>query len=319
MVAPDWRPSASPRARQLRARVYRQIRQFFDDRGVLEVETPVISIAGNTDPNIESLVADGDQRWYLRTSPEFPLKRLLADGSGPIYELGRVFRRGESGRWHNPEFTMLEWYRPGFDHQQLAAEVLALVQATAEAVEAEIGALRTASYSTVGDWISPGLDPLHASTDAINAVLRERGWYDRPLERRDALDLLMAFGVAQVNGPREVLAVFDFPPELAALARIDGEPPVARRFEVYLGGQELANGYHELTDPDELARRFEAENITRCRRKQTPVAMDTRLIEAQRHGLPDCAGVALGVDRLIAWLGGWDTIDAVVNFPASRA
>ncbi|HWT17116.1 MAG TPA: EF-P lysine aminoacylase EpmA [Patescibacteria group bacterium] len=293
------------KALHLRADLYAAIRAFFRARGVLEVETPMLSAAGNTDPNIESFVTTFDghvdagarQRW-LRTSPEFPLKRLLAEGLGDCYELGRVFRNGEAGRTHNPEFTMLEWYRVGIDHRALAEEVLALVE-TAMALVGRAIERRTMAYR---DWFRDrlDLDPFLASESELRNALGDVRIDGDGLGRDDWLDLLITHRLQPALPKDLALIVHDFPATQCALARVvfRDDIAVAERFECYLGGRELANGYHELNDAKEQRRRFEADVVRRRLRARPEVAMDRRLVAALPC-LPDCAGVALGIERLL--------------------
>jgi lysyl-tRNA synthetase class 2 len=314
----DWRPGASRRALEARAQLLADIRAFFAERGVLEVETPVLSRRGNTDPNIESVLTDEQARRYLRTSPEFAMKRLLAAGAGDVYELGRVFRAGEAGRYHNPEFTMLEWYRVGTPYLELASEVVDLARACAggrfDGWPVHAFGYRELFLETTG------LDPWLCSEDDLADCAAERGIATAPLSHGEWLDLLLAEVIQPAFAGERFTIVHDFPPEQAALARIRaGDRDVAERFEVFLGHQELANGYQELTDPDEQLHRFERENRLRKARGQDPIAIDTNLVEALRAGLPDCSGVALGVDRLLMSLLDLDHIDAVLTFSADRA
>jgi lysyl-tRNA synthetase class 2 len=314
----SWRPGASRAAIEERARVLAAIRAFFADRGVLEVETPVLSRAGNSDPNISSFCVESPRRRYLRSSPEYAMKRLLASGLSDIYEMGRVFRAGERGAQHNPEFTMLEWYRCGMGYLDLADEVLALV--------------RHCGAGAFDDWAEQGvtyrdlfrdglgLDPFQCSEEDLARCAAERGIRSGPLEHGQWLDLLLA-EVLQPALPGECFTIlFDFPPEQAALSRIrPGDPPLAERFEVFIGQVELANGYQELTDPVEQLQRFERETLAARRRGEEIAAIDLGLIEALRHGLPDCSGVALGVDRLLMALLKLERIDAVLAFSDERA
>ncbi|MDX1571062.1 MAG: EF-P lysine aminoacylase EpmA [Xanthomonadales bacterium] len=316
--AQSWRPNCSTAALRLRAVVLREIRAFLDGRGVLEVETPVLSRGANTDPNIESFeLAEG---WYLRTSAEFPMKRLLAAGSGPIYELGRVFRRSEAGRWHNPEFTMLEWYRPGLDYHALIDEVFDLIRHVAQAAGHRIRGSGKIAFAEAFREITDGIDPLAADALELSELLRRRSWFEGALSRREAMDLIIARGLPQLCASGELLAVYDFPIEMAALASASSlDPRVAQRFEVYLDGMELANGYQELTDAAELESRIEHENRSRAERGQAVLPADRHLLAAQRSGLPECAGVALGVDRLIAAVTSASCLDEVMAFTADRA
>jgi len=312
----DWRPTASTARLKARARLLQDIRGFFVERDVLEVETPLISKAGNTDPEIQSIRTDtGD---YLRTSPEFPLKRLLAAGSGDIFELGRVFRAGESGRYHNPEFTMLEWYRTGFGYHQLMDEVAELVRSCGHGEFDQWPEQRLSYRQLFLDYLD--LDPFTAASQELSAVAKKHNITDIELERKQWLDLLISL-VIQPALPEESLTfIYDFPADQAALARIrPGSPPKAERFELYLGRTELANGYQELTDSDEQRLRFDTENAQREKRGEAKCETDHHLIAALEHGLPECAGVALGVDRLLMSLCDAETISDVTAFPFSRA
>ena len=317
-------PTSAHAALRLRAALYGLFRAFFAERGVLEVETPILSAAGNTDPNIESFTAAfsghvdaGARERWMRTSPEFPLKRLLAADVGDCYELGRVFRNGEAGGRHNPEFTMLEWYRVGWDHRRLAGEVVDLVQAALGLVGRR-GGVRVCSYRELFlDGL--GLDPLVAPLETLQRPLAESNIDPEGLTRDDWLDLLITHRL-QPAFPRErVTVIHDYPASQCALARIRHEdPPVAERFELYLGPYELANGYHELNHADEQRARFERDNAVRRARGLREVPIDERLLAAL-DSLPDCAGVALGVERLLMCLAGTDAIADVLAFPFAEA
>ncbi|MDC8015068.1 EF-P lysine aminoacylase EpmA [Tahibacter soli] len=309
----------------LRADLYALIRRFFFDRNVLEVETPILSQAGNTEPNIESFTtafaghrdAGSPERW-LRTSPEFALKRLLADGVGDCYELGRVFRNGEAGRRHNPEFTMLEWYRVGWDHRRLADETADL----AAAAMACVGIATTRVSLTYRELFQQalGLDPLAATADAIAAPLADQRIDAAGLDRDDWLDLLMTHRIQPQFPHDRILIVRDYPASQCALAKIRrDDPPVAERFELYLGPYELANGYHELTDAAEQRARFVRDNARRRARGQREVAVDENLLAALDRGLPDCAGVAMGIERLLMCMAGTDRIADVIAYPFDTA
>lgn len=318
------KPTATAKALRLRADLYALIRRFFAERGVLEVETPVLSMAGNTDPNIESFTLQFDgpksagaaSRW-LRTSPEFPLKRLLAAGLGDCYELGKVFRNGEAGARHNPEFTMLEWYRVGWTHHQLMDETAELLKA-ALALAGRRATVRDTSFRQL--YLDKfGFDPMTAPEEELRSPL---GVYDidpAGLTRDDWLDLLMTHLIQPSIPASRILLVYDYPVSQCALAKIrPGKPPVAERFEAYLGPLEMANGYHELNDPAEQRARFEADLARRRARNAAEPAIDERLLAALPK-LPDCAGVALGVDRLMMALLGTDKLADVVAFPFERA
>ena len=325
----DWQPSAGFEVLRLRAAVNATLRGFLADRGVVEVETPVMSVAGNTEPNIASFSlafsgrTDGGPRTrWLRTSPEYPLKRLLAAGFGDCYELGRVFRDGEAGGRHNPEFTMLEWYRVGWDHGQLVNEVADLVNAALALVGRRAPLVRTTYRDLYRERL--GLDPMSAPDTELQAALGDVAIDPGGLTRDDWLDLLMTHRLQPGFAPDALLAVVDYPATQCALARIRqgdatrGEPPVAERFELYLGPLELANGYHELADPAEQATRFERDISVRQARGDAVPPRDERLL-ASLHTLPDCAGVALGVDRLMMALQQTSRIADVLAFDFFRA
>lgn len=313
-----------PKRLQLRARLFGELRQFFAGRGVLEVETPILSAAGNTDPNIESFVtrftghvdAGAPQRW-MRTSPEFPLKRLLAAGVGDCYELGRVFRNGEAGGRHNPEFTMLEWYRVGWDHHRLMEETIELVQQALALVGRRAEVVISGYRQLFLDEL--GIDPLHDPLEALQAALDEYGIDPQGLERDDWLDLLITHKLQPAFPPDRITVIHDYPASQCALARVrPGDPPLAERFELYLGRYELANGYHELNDASEQAARFARDNERRCARGLPEVPVDHQLL-AVLDAMPDCAGVALGVERLLMCLAGTDAIADVLAFPFAEA
>lgn len=314
----DWRPSASRLALEARARLLANIRDFFSSRLVLEVETPIVSSAGNTDPNIISFRTDSESTGYLRTSPEYPMKRLLAAGLGDIYELGRVFRDAESGQWHNTEFTLLEWYRRGMSYLELADEVIDL--------------LRFCGKESFSSWLSErlsyrdlflrhtGLDPLLAEDSDWEGLALERGIRAAKMDVQQWMDLFITHLIQPALDPETITVVYDYPPGQAALARVrQGDEPVAERFEVYLGQVELANGYQELGDETEQRRRFEKENSQRNIRGDDTMPIDERLLRSLDHGLPECSGVALGVDRLLMKLLELDSIQSVIAFPQDRA
>lgn len=309
---------------QGRAKLYAVIRTFFADRGVLEVETPILSAAGNTDPNIESFHAPfhghvdaGSRERWLRTSPEYPLKRLLADGVGDCYELGRVFRNGEAGERHNPEFTMLEWYRVGWTHRQLMEETIALVEAALALVGRRAEILIEGYRQLFLDEL--GLDPLHAQIDELRAPLVQCHINPEGLTRDDWLDLLITHKLQPAFPRDRITVIHDYPASQSALARIrPGDPPLAERFELYLGPHELANGYHELNDAAEQRSRFERDNARRRERGLREMPIDEQLL-AVLGRMPDCAGVAMGIERLLMCMAGTDRIADVLAFPFSKA
>ena len=322
----SWQPTADIEALRLRAEVNATIRAFFAERNVLEVETPMLSQAGNSDPNIisfstgfEGPVAGGEKRRWLRTSPEYAMKRLLAAGVGDCYELGRVFRNGEAGRRHNPEFTLLEWYRLGWDEHTLMLEVASLVRKLL-VMQGISGHVRKCSYRQLFRE-TLDIDPFGADAHELMAPLSIFGIDDAGLSRDDWLDLLLTHLIQPSFPADQLLLLHDYPASQAALARTrqgDGGE-VAARFEVFLGPVELANGYHELADASEQRRRFEADRQRRSEAGQEVAPLDERLLAALEQGLPDCAGVALGVDRLLLAMLGGEHLDEALAFPFERA
>ncbi len=321
-MSEDWRPLTSRPALELRANMLGATRAFFAQRAVLEVQTPILSAAAITDPQIESLstrITGHSRPFYLNTSPEFAMKRLLAAGSGDIYQICRVFRDGEQGRWHEPEFTMLEWYRTGFDDHALMDEVAALLSAILPA-----GTLREPPEKlTYRDALLRHAQVDSATDDvaALAAAARRLGvGYEGELDRDGHLDLLMSLVAGPRLGRGRACFICDYPASQAALARLKpGPPPVAARFELYLEGIELANGFHELTDAAEQRRRFEQELSVRERRGQALPPVDERLLGALAAGVPECAGVALGFDRLVAVAMGAPGLAPAISFGISNA
>lgn len=312
----DWQPSASIEQLRQRARLYQQVRAFFAERAVMEIEAPVMGAAAVTDPFIDSVTAHcAGRSYYLQTSPEFAMKRLLAAGSGAIYSLGKVFRNGERGRKHNPEFTLLEWYRPGWDDRQLMEEVEALVLSVLPGL--------TVTYLSYREWFERhlGLDPHRATAGQLSALARERINIDAGEEDRDFwLDLLVTHELEATLGSG-LTFVYDYPASQAALARLgtDAEgQTVARRFEAFIGSMELANGYWELTDAPEQRRRFRADQEKRQTLGLPLYPVDEKLLAAIDAGLPESAGVALGVDRLLMCLSGVGSIAEVLAFDIDR-
>ncbi len=318
----DWRPAAPAATLRLRAALLADARAFFAERGVMEVDTPILGAAGTSDPQIESLrtrVRGFVQPFYLSTSPEHAMKRLLAAGIGDIYQICKVFRDGERGRWHNPEFLMIEWYRIGLDDTALMNEVEEFV-ARLLAPRRRLPPAERLSYATALRR--------HAGVDANAAGDRELAdaaaalgiACDSALDRDARLDLLMGLGVGPKLGRERPAFVCDYPASQASLARLkSGEPRVAARFELYLDGIELANGFHELCSADEQRSRFAQDLEMRRTRRAAQPQVDERLLAALASGLPDCAGVALGFDRLAAIAAGAPALDEAVSFPIDRA
>ena len=305
-----------------RAQLYGAIRSYFEAREVLEVETPILSAAATVDPHIDSFATremPGVERW-LQTSPEFAMKRLLAAGSGPIYQIARVFRREEAGRHHNPEFSMLEWYRPGWDHLWLMDEVEALLRGTGLP-----GGPRWERLSYREAFlVHAGMDPFAASLEQLRQACVDRLNLSTDLAGETSpdvyLDLLMSALVGPRLGLETPIFLHDFPASQAALARVrPGNPPVAERFELFWKGIELANGFHELTDAAEQRRRFEQDRSRRLEQGREAPPHDARLIEALEAGMPQCAGVALGLDRLLMLMLGLPALADVLAFDADRA
>lgn len=296
----DWQPTATLETLRHRAELMAAIRQFFSHRSVWEVDVPVLAKTGVTDVNIDSIPAEVDgRRHYLQSSPEYQMKRLLAAGSGGIYYLGKAFRDGESGRRHSPEFTLLEWYRPGWDEHDLIDEVSSLLS--------ELGVVTEpvkASYREVFQQ-SIGLDSHAAPLEALQQEAAALSGSDfTAASRSSCLDLLFSLGV-EPTLPDGLVFVYDYPLCQAALAcvgRDASDVPVARRFEAFLNRMELANGYYELTDAAEQRSRFESDLALRAVAGKSAMPVDHQLLAAMKAGLPACAGVALGVDRLLMQL-----------------
>lgn len=297
-------------------------RAFFERRGALEVETPILSVAGVSDPQIECLstqITGLEARRYLCPSPEYAMKRLLAAGSGDIYQICKVFRDEEIGRWHSPEFTMIEWYRVGWDDTALMDEVEALLGQLLEPVRRP-GMAERLSFSAALQRHA-GVDPFESSEAALLDAARRHGVHcDAELDRDAKLDLLMGLVVGPRLGRGHPCFVCDYPASQAALARLKpGLPRVAARFELYLDGLELANGFHELAQPKEQRERFMRDLALRGARGRPQPPLDENLLAALEHGLPDCAGVALGFDRVVAIALAADGLADTVSFSVDRA
>ncbi|KAE8439090.1 EF-P lysine aminoacylase EpmA [Vreelandella piezotolerans] len=322
----NWQPTATVDTLRERARLIATVRAFFAARDIWEVETPVLGQGGSTDVHLVSLATlartdKGQRKLWLQTSPEFHMKRLLAADSGPIFQLAKSFRDGEVGARHNIEFTMLEWYRPGFTLAQLIEETTALV---AHVLPQSPGPVVHYRYRELFHRHLE-VDPFTTSLETLRTLAAQRGNMSAQAlaeEGRDTcLDLLMGMVIEPTLGQQELSVVVDYPASQAALARrhrdADGEW-VASRFELYMNGIELANGYDELTDAEEQRQRFDADNAERRRLGLTEVEVDAHLLAALEQGLPASSGVALGLDRLIQLALGKARLEEVLAFSTAN-
>ncbi len=332
----SWKPSCSLDAIKARAEMYVSLRAFFYARHILEVETPLLSQSTATDPFLDSMpanvkVAHGtDSRsYYLHTSPEFPMKRLLASGSGPIYQLCKTFRNAESGLRHNPEFTMLEWYRPGYDMSQLMHEVEELVALLLNkpSISSEKISYRDAFLTYLN------IDPFLISDSDLEALALEKTGYSEArrsgfgINRDNYLNVLLSICIEPYLGKDEggeanPVFLYAYPPSQASLAKLRCDEygqAVAERFELYINGLEIANGYVELTDSKEQRRRFLIDNRQREELGLSNIPLDENLLRALEEGMPDCSGVALGIDRLLMIKLETSSIEDVISFPIARA
>ncbi len=319
----SWQPTATLTHLRERANLIAKIRHFFAERNVLEVDTPLLSHHTVTDPHVVGIPAiyteigsTEEKILYLQTSPEYAMKRLLAAGSGAIYQICKAFRQGEVGRVHNPEFTMLEWYRPGFDHHALMDDMDALLQVILQTLPAE----RVCYADLFQQHL--GVNPHAADAAQLEKIAQQKNIsFTGKLADRDAwLDLLWTHCIEPVVGQERPIFLYDFPASQAALAKVrDENPPVASRFEVYFKGVELANGFHELQDAAEQEARFQRDLLFRQQHGLPEKNIDTRFIAALKNGLPDCAGVALGIDRVIMLALKCQRVADVVSFAFERA
>jgi lysyl-tRNA synthetase class 2 len=315
----SWQPTATISALKKRAEIINLIRMFFRERNVLEVETPLLSQTSVTDPHVLSIPAifqnhaSKAETVFLQTSPEYAMKRLLAAGSGPIYQIGKAFRQGDLGRIHNPEFTMLEWYRPGFDHHALMDEMDALLQMVLHTPSA----MRLSYQAAFEKFV--GINPHIATQDELLKCAKQNGIDfvgSLSTEINLWLDLLLTHCIEPRMDQDRPIFLYDYPVKQAALAKIRHEenPPVASRFEVYFKGIELANGFHELQNAEEQRARFERDLIYRQQHGIAPVPIDEHFLAALASGLPDCSGVALGVDRLVMLALQYEKLADVMSF-----
>ncbi len=325
-MSPDWRPTCTIELIRLRAKVLAELRQFFADRSVLEVETPVLSHSIGTDPQLEFFTTEyclspRRQTLFLQTSPEFAMKRLLAAGSGSIYQIGKVFRNGESGRFHNPEFTLLEWYRVGFTLPQLMDEIAELIGNLFR--DRSLQETQRVSYREI--FISlTGLDPLVFSYQDYCAYVRQCGLFEAvDICGHDHglwLDFIFSHKVQPYLGDNALCLVYGYPACQSSLARVSEQNnQLTERVELFINGIELGNGYYELADAKEQNRRFDQELAVRQHQKLVVAVKDNRLVNALESGLPDCSGVAIGLDRLLMLLSDSASIKEVLSFSIHSA
>lgn len=313
-----WKPGATFTTLERRAEMLRSARQYFDATRALEVETPTLSRNAVSDVHLASVQVNVcDRPAWLHTSPEYPMKRLLAAGSGDIYQIVRVYRDNEVGRYHNPEFTMIEWYRLHLDHHQLMEDVETLIGCMLPSRCVDRAERMT--YAQVMK-MHADIEVFSNDNEQLIAAL-SRHAIDVPLsihnERDALLDLIMSTLVGPKLGHDGLMFVYDYPASQASLARIHGN--VAARFEAYMDGLELANGFHELSDVNEQRGRFEADNAQRRQRGLPVNSIDEHFLAALSHGLPNCSGVALGFDRLVMCAVGAKHIDEVLAFSFERS
>lgn len=328
MINPEnWQPTASIELLLKRAKVIKQIRNFFADRCILEVETPILSEAAVTDVQLSSFqtiftkpgIIDLEQgeKLFLITSPEYHMKRLIAAGSGPIYQICKCFRNHEEvSRYHNPEFTMLEWYRIQFDMMQMINEVDDLLQQILDTAPAEYVSYQSAFLKYLA------IDPLEANRDTLISTVEklELGFNTENCDRDTLLQFLFTFGIEPHIGKERPIVIYHFPASQAALAELNSEDQrTARRFEFYYKGVELANGFKELTNAKEQRSRFEHDNQERIAKGLPAQPIDEYLLKAIETGLPECSGVALGLDRLIMLALDQSTISQTMSFNLENA
>ncbi|MDH3355081.1 MAG: EF-P lysine aminoacylase EpmA [Chromatiales bacterium] len=314
-MSADWQPTAPIENLKKRARILQQIRAFFLQRDVLEVDTPTLSHAGLSEPNIESFQTT--EAFYLHTSPEFPMKRLLAAGSGSIYQIAKVFRQGESGRNHNPEFTLLEWYRVGWCYRELMDEIVELITIILGTEQLNQPPERLTYCDAFTHYLS--IDPLTVSSDELARCAEEQGiMMNTPegMNREAWLDLLFAEKIQPNLGRGHITFIYDYPAEQASLARLKPDNSnLAERFELFVEGMELGNGFGELTDAKEQRQRFEHDLLVRGERNAPKPLLDENFLAALESGMPDASGVAIGIDRLVMAALGAGSIEAVIAFP----
>jgi lysyl-tRNA synthetase class 2 len=319
-----WQPTASRDKIRLRARLLHDIRAFFEQRGVLEVETPLLSTSPSTDPHLSSFSVRYRQReLYLNTSPEYCMKRLLAAHGDAIYQICKSFRDDELGPMHNPEFTMLEWYRPDFDMFALMDELGELVQMLTRNNDFADNTIQMISYAEAFRQAA-GINPHVTTAEECRRCARQHG-IEQPVGLEDNVDEWLDWLLTQLVMPAfrtdGFTYLYDYPRTQSALAKLyknQSGYTVAARFELFYGEMELANGFDELRDAGEQRQRFESENLLRQAAGQPPSIIDEYLLAALEQGLPPCSGVALGLDRLLMLFSGTETLEQVLAFPFSR-
>ena len=322
----QWRPSTNKDRLFARADLLKSIRSFFEQRSVLEVETPTLSQATGTDPNLDSITANyqdvqqKEKTLYLQTSPEFAMKRLLADGSGAIFQICKSFRNAEQGARHNPEFTLLEWYQPGYDEHQLMNELMLLVQSIYPQDHSIQHVWQKQTYQNLYEQ-HLGINPHSIHHEELERLAKKEINIEiKQANKNTWLDLLFSHLIEPHI--KEPIFIYDYPVSQSALAATgknnDGIE-IARRFELVIGGMEIANGYFELTDVEEQRRRFSNDQKIRQEQQKATNPVDENLLAAMTHGLPSCAGVALGLDRLLMLISSARSIDEVLTFPLDRA
>lgn len=316
----DWRPTINLHNLARRAQLLSQARRFFSERDVLEVETPLVCANTVTEPNIDSFsFSAGNSQRYLQTSPEYAMKRLLADGTPDIFQICKSFRVGEKGTLHNPEFTMIEWYRRGYDLKQIMRESVDLIASLLTKNDAPIDVEYSSYYDLTEKALGRPLTSL--SENAVKNLAEENGLVlqsDSSLQQ--CIDFLFSHKVQPAMCEQAITVVFHYPAVQAALSKLnDDDNSVAERFEIFYKGIELANGYVELLDPEQQLERFVNDQKIRQQRGLVDVEIDQCLIDAQRHGLPECAGVAVGFDRVMMLAVGASSLSEVISFDWSNA
>ena len=327
MTDKNWQSTGCLEVLQTRAKLITIIHDFFNSKAVLQVDTPAISQYANTDPNIDSFIVQEKENsinqkpYFLHTSPEFPMKRLLANGMGSIYQICKVFRSFEKGRYHNPEFTLLEWYRVEMDHFELMDEIEALLNI----IDSQYPFYESQEKISYQELFLKytNIDPLKATSDElINYIEKDANGLIHGVERMDhdgLCDYIMSHVIQEKMPEKSLIFVYDYPASQASLAQLNEDKLTARRFEVFVSGIELANGFHELRDAQEQRNRFVKDQKIRVEAKQDVHPMDEYLIQALQHGLPNCAGVAFGIERLLMLLVDARHINEVLTFPFERA